>query len=101
MDSYGDLPAEVENLCKIAYLKNLASDFNVCKIKISATDCSVYFYKSEEIIDGRLADVVKFYDTKLKFEDLPVLKVNIEGRVLDKVDHLIEIFSNASGFKKD
>ena len=101
VDSYGDLPAEVENLCKIAYLKNLASDFNVCKIKISATDCSVYFYKSEEIIDGRLADVVKFYDTKLKFEDLPVLKVNIEGRVLDKVDHLIEIFSNASGFKKD
>ena len=101
VEGYGDLPVEVENLCKVAYLKNLASDFNVYKIKINANDCAVYFYKTEEIIDSRLADVIKFYDTKLKFEDLPILKVNVDGRVIDKVDQLIEIFSNASGFKKD
>ena len=101
VESNGELPPEAENLCKIAYLKNLASDFNVNKIKINSNDCSVYFYKSEEIIDERLASVVRFYDTVLKFEDLPVLKVFADGKVLNKLDLLIEIFSNATGFKKD
>ena len=101
VDSYGDMPTEVENLCKVAYLKNLAKNFNVFKIKINAKDCLVYFYKNEEVIDGRLSNVIKFYDTRLKFEDLPILSVNSNGKVAEKVDLLIEIFSNAVGFKKD
>ena len=101
VESYGDMPAEVENLCKIAYLKNLAKSFNVCKIRVNAKDCLVYFYKSEQIIDERLSKAVKFYDTCLKFEDLPILSVNNSGKTIDKLDTLIEIFSNAAGFKKD
>ena len=97
----GDLPVEVENLCKIAYLKNMASEFGVCKIRVNSNECSVFFYKTEEIIDKRLSDVVKFYDACLKFEDLPILKVNVQGKVVEKLDLLIEIFSNALGFKKD
>ncbi len=100
-ESNGDLPVEVENLCKIAYLKNLASLFNVQKIKINNTDCSVYFYKSEDIIDERLSNVGKFYDTYLKFENVPVLKVNAKGKVVDKVNLLIEMFENALSSKKD
>ena len=101
VEAYGDLPVEVENLCKVAYLKNLAGDFNVSKIKINSKDCLVYFYKSEEIIDNRLADVSKFYETKLRFEDVPIMSVESSAKVLDKLDLLIEIFSNASGFQKD
>lgn len=101
VDSYGDMPVEVENLCKVAYLKNLAKNFNVFKIKINAKDCLVYFYKNEEIIDGRLSNVIKFYDTRLKFEDLPILSVNSNGKVTEKLELLLEIFSNAMGFKKD
>lgn len=100
-ESNGDLPVEVENLCKIAYLKNLASLFNVQKIKINNTDCFVYFYKSEDIIDERLSNVGKFYDTYLKFENVPVLKVNAKGKVVDKVNLLIEMFENALSSKKD
>ena len=100
-ESNGDLPVEVENLCKIAYLKNLASLFNVQKIKINNTDCSVYFYKSEDIIDERLLKVGKFYDTYLKFENVPVLKVNAKGKVVDKVNLLTEMFENALSSKKD
>lgn len=101
VEGYGDMPTEIENLCKIAYLKNLAKDFDVCKIKINSKDCLVYFYKTEQIIDERLSKVVKFYDACLKFEQLPMLSVNSSGRILDKLNLLIEIFSNASGFKKD
>ena len=95
------MPAEVEHLCKIAYLKNLAAEFNVQKIRINNSECDVYFYKNEEIIDERLSNVVRFYDTSLRFEDLPILKVNAQGKIVDKVDLLIEIFSNATGFEKD
>ena len=101
VDSNGDMPAEVENLCKIAYLKNLAAEFNVQKIRINNNECDVYFYKNEEIIDERLSNVVRFYDTSLRFEDLPILKVNAQGKIIDKVDLLVEIFSNATGFEKD
>jgi len=100
-ESNGDVPKEVENLCKIAYLKNLASNFNVYKIKINNGECLVYFYKSEEIIDKRLSNVGAFYDVCLKFEDLPILKVNAKGKVIDKVNLLIEIFENALTIKKD
>lgn len=100
-ESNGDLPVEVENLCKVAFLKNLAENFNVQRIKINAVDCLIYFYKSEEIIDKRLSNVGKFYDTCLKFEQLPILKVNTKGKVIDKVNLLIEMFSNALTSKKD
>lgn len=100
-ESNGDVPVEVINLCKVAFLKNLAGNFNVKKIKINSVDCLIYFYKSEEIIDKRLSNVGKFYDTCLKFEDLPILKVNTKGKVIDKVDLLIEMFSNALTSKKD
>lgn len=101
IENNGDLPVEVENLCKIAFLKNLASNFNVQKIKITNADCLVYFYKSEEIVDERLSKVLKFYDACLKFEQLPILKINARGKVLEKVEMLIEMFVNAVGFKKD
>lgn len=99
--SNGDLPAETLNLCKIAYLKNLAAEFNVQKIRINSNDCMVYFYKSEEIIDKRLSKMGDFYDVCLKFEEVPILKVNAKGKVVQKVDLLIEMFSKAKSCKKD
>ncbi len=100
-DSFGELPQETLNLCKIAFLKNLASQFNVQKIKINGFDTLVYFYKSEEIIDERLSKISKFYDACLKFEELPILKLNIKGKVVQKVETLIEMFLNAINLEKD
>lgn len=97
----GELPVEVENLCKIALLKNLASEFNVYKIKINSKDCALYFYKSADIIDKRLSKIGKFYDTCLKFEELPILKLNAQGKVIDKVNLLTEMLLNALDCKKD
>ncbi len=100
-DSNGELPTETLNLCKVAFLKNLAGQFNVSKIKINGLDTLVYFCKSEEIIDGRLSKIGKFYDACLKFEELPILKLNIKGKVLQKVETLIEMFLKALNLKKD
>ncbi len=91
----GFVPIEVKNLCKIAYLKNLAENFNVKKIRVNERDCLVYFYKNTDIIDKRLSKIVGLYDACLKFEDVAILKVNTKGKVSNKVDLLIEIFSKA------
>ncbi len=100
-DACGPLPEEVRNLCKIAYLKNMASNFNVKSIRVNSSDCQIVFYKSEEIIDERLSKVGKDFDTCLKFEDLPILKVNTTGKVVDRVNTLIRMFEKALSLKKD
>ena len=97
----GDLPVEVENLCKVALLKNLATNFNVQKIRINARECMVYFYKSEEIIDKRVAQASKDFGGTLRFEETPILKFDTAGKVTQKVDLLIKMFSSACQMKKD
>lgn len=97
----GDMPVEVLNLCKVALLKNLASEFNIQKIRINARDCLIYFYKSEEIVDERVGEVSKKYGAVLKFEEAPILKFDFVGKVIDKVDLLIKMFCEASKLKKD
>ncbi len=94
-EQYGDMPREVENLCRIAYLKNLASNFNVKKIVINSSDCNVHLYKSEQVIDERLSKISGFYDARLKFEETPILKLNFTGKVIDKVKKLTEMFEKA------
>ena len=94
-EQYGDLPREVENLCRVAYLKNLASNFNVKKIVINSSETNVHLYKSEQIIDERLSKISGFFDTCLKFEETPILKVNFSGKVLDRVKKLTEMFEKA------
>ena len=100
-ETNGDVPKETENLCDIALLKNLAVKFNVKLIKISNKECLVYFYKSKEIIDKRLSKMGEFYNFSLKFEQLPILKLNEDTNVENKVKILQKMFADALKEKKD
>lgn len=97
----GEVPKETVNLTNIALLKNLASKFNVKLIKITAKECYVYFYKSKEIIDKRLSKMSDFYNFSLKFEDLPILKLEIETSIENKMKTLQDMFIKALETKKD
>ena len=97
----GDVPKETKNLCDIALLKNLALNFNVKLIRINGKECLVYFYKSEEIIDKRLSKMSEYYSFSLKFEELPILKLNSAESVENKMKILIDLFSKALSEKKD
>ena len=99
--TYGDVPKETINLLNIALLKNLAVNFNVKLIKITSKECLVYFYKSKEIIDKRLSKMGDFYNFSLKFADLPILKLNVEDNVENKMKILEEMFIKALEIKKD
>lgn len=97
----GDVPKEVVNLTNIALLKNLAINFNVKLIRITSSDCLVYFYKSEEIIDKRLSNLGEVYKFSLKFEDLPILKLTADAGVENKMKALQHFFADALNEKKD
>lgn len=99
--AYGDVPKETINLTNIALLKNLAVNFNIKLIKITSKECLIYFYKSEEIIDKRLSKMGDFYNFSLKFQDLPILKLNVEDNIENKMKILEEMFIKALELKKD
>ena len=93
--SNGDVPKETKNLANVALLKNLAQNFNVKLIRINTKECLVYFYKSEEIIDKRLSKMGEFYPFSLKFEELPILKLQTDENVENKMKTLIKMFERA------
>lgn len=95
-DGFGAVPEEVVSLCKLAYLKNLASRFNVAKIRINANNFTVGFNKSEDIIPEALSSRLKEYGAVLAFDTLPKLNFPLQGRVSQRVDRLIEFFEGAS-----
>ena len=94
-DGYGEVPVEVKNLCYLAYLRNLASEFGVQKIVINKYENLVFLEKKEEIIDKRLANVLNDYNGKLSFGTAVKIKFEASGNVLKAVKKMIEYFEKA------
>lgn len=96
-DGYGQIPQEVKNLCLLAYLRNLAGNFSVQKLRVNKYECIVFLEKKEEIIDPRLAGNLNEYNGKLTFDSSIKIKFDNNGGILDKVKMLIEFFEKARG----
>ena len=96
-DGYGQIPQEVKNLCLLAYLRNLAGNFSVQKLRVNKYECIVFLEKKEEIIDPRLAGNLNQYNGKLTFDSSIKIKFDNNGGILDKVKMLIEFFEKARG----
>ncbi len=92
-DSYGDLPQEVSNIIYIALLKNLAQQEDVKRIFINNYICRLYLYKKDEILSERLAGLIENNKDRavLKFEDVPIIEINLQMSVIDKVKTLISM----------
>ena len=94
-DAFGVVPLEVENLCKIAFLKNIASEFGVKRIKTGLNEINVYLYKCEEIINKSLSVLLSKYKARLSFEEVPVIKMELGENNRKKIDLLINLFNEA------
>ncbi len=94
-DGYGQVPKEVENLAKLAYLRNLASEFGVQKIRINKYENIVFLEKKEEIIDKRLALVLEKFDGKLTFDSNIKIKFVLQKTIIESVIKMIEFFEKA------
>lgn len=69
---YGKIPNELQNLIKIAYLKNLAKKHEVRRILISELDRKIYYYNG-------------------KYEDL-----GTSGTISEKLDYALKLFQTSA-----
>ena len=95
-EGYGELPEEVENILEIALLKNLCQNEDVKRVLINSQTCKLYLYKKDEIMSERLAKLIE--ENKdvavLKFEDVPIIELDLHLSPLDKVKWLINLLKN-------
>lgn len=94
-DGYGELPDEVLNLCKVAYLRNLAGHFDLTKIRVNKYETLVFLNKKEEIIEERLAKNMAQFSGKLVFDKDVKIRFDYSLSVAEKVDKLINFFEMA------
>jgi len=88
-ETYGDVPEEVVNLCKIAIIKNLADKYNISKVVIKNKDSGIYFKGIPEakILDG--LDNFKDF-LVLDNKNLPI----IMARRIYELNKLMDLYIN-------
>ncbi|MDD4816069.1 MAG: transcription-repair coupling factor, partial [Clostridia bacterium] len=64
---YGKMPTELDNLMKIALIKNLATNQNIKRIIINQNACKVYFYDNKDIIFSEFLSVNDKMEQVLEF----------------------------------
>ncbi len=94
-DGYGPVPQEVINLCKFAYLRNIAGNFGVKRIVINKYDNMVVLEKSENIVDENLAVVMTAFGGKIAFDNLVKIKFSDDKSVAERLDNMIKFFESA------
>ena len=94
-DAFGQVPEEIENLCKFAYLRNIASGFNVKKIVINNLESMIVLNKSEDILDARLEANLNEFNGRISFDSFVKIKLLNSGTVHEKLDKMIEFFEKA------
>ena len=99
-DGYGQLPKEVDALCHLAYLRNLASIYDVQKIRINKFESLVFLDKKEDIIDQRLAKNLGEFKGKLVFDSQVKIKFDWDLSVEEKLNKMIEFFEKAGETSK-
>ncbi len=95
---FGQVPFETENLCYLAYLKNLAGEHNIESIKINRAECKIYLEKQEDIVEKSLVENLDEFGGAIKFEKLPVITFKTQGKVKNDVLKLINFFEKAKNY---
>ena len=94
-DGFGIVPKEIENLCHLALLRNLAGNFEVTKVRINNSVSEIHLKKQENVIDERLARALSSFEGKLVFDSNVKIVFNLSGRVENKLEKLINFFEKA------
>lgn len=93
-EGFGQPPQSVVNLCKIALIKNLASNFDIQSVKFDG-EIKLVLYKSENVVDKRLVGVLNKYGASLRFENLPIIKLVKDKPLLKMLDEIINLLEDA------
>ena len=95
-DAFGPVSEEIENLCKFAYLRNIASDFNVKKVIINDLEYMIVLNKSENIMDERLESNLNEFNGRISFDSFVKIKFLSTGSITEKLNKMIDFFEKAT-----
>lgn len=95
-DGYGQVPQETINLCKFAYLRNIAGEFGVKKIVVNKFENMIVLEKSASIVDERLAKNITEFGGKIAFDNLVKIKFNDNLTIATRLDNMLKFFESAS-----
>ena len=92
-DIYGKVPDNIQNLAFVALLRNTAREFDIKRISIDRQRCQAEFYQKEQMLDKKLAKVLKEENIKVYFSQ----NANIMNFALDEysVKRKLEILCTA------
>ena len=94
-DGYGEVPQETVNLCKFAYLRNIAGEFGVKRIVINKFENMIVLEKSKQIVDERLAKELSAFGGKIAFDSMVKIKFANGQNVSERIDNMIKFFETA------
>lgn len=96
---YGNMPIELENLCKIALIKNRLSLYGVERVSLKSS--TKIFFDSRESLNGRVIDAInKLGDNAtLDISEKPVIELKI-GSCDNILEKTIEFISQFDDFEK-
>ena len=96
-ETYGEVPQEVFNLCKIALIKNLASTKKVSRVVVRVTGSQIYFYDDINLSAVSLAlESFNLYMV-LDVQNKPIINIkNIVDmkNALNLIINFLEILAN-------
>ncbi|MBO7218692.1 MAG: transcription-repair coupling factor, partial [Clostridia bacterium] len=98
IDTFGTLPIEIENLCKIAYIKNMASKLSICRVVIKKNKSGFYFSKDATIKESVIEGIKEFEDNlKLSIDSSTFISVDgiNHEKMLDFMINYLEFVSNS------
>ncbi len=96
--SFGEIPKEIENLIKIALIKNFAQEHNISRILVNEKACSLFLYKEKDVMNEFLSKALEKNKSKgvLKFDTMPIIEFDLRGfSINEKCDFLLSFFSES------
>ena len=92
-DTYGEPSQELQNLYKIALIKNLGVKISAKRIFVNDDFCKIYLHKSQEKLSQNIVETIAYYKNicVLKFDEMPIIDINIKNITMqNKIEFLIK-----------
>ena len=92
IDRFGDVPAEVENLMKISYIKYISGRSNISNITEEERQIKLEFSSSSHITPELIHTLSSEYGRRISFDlsDSPYFKFRWKENLLDELKALVE-----------
>lgn len=93
VDKYLEVPEEVENLMRVAFLKNLLVIVNAKRFVLNEARAYIEFYEKEDILTEKISNILGQNKRTccLNLSKMPIIEINTTGTIKQKLEKVINI----------